>query len=72
MKDPNATLPEVDPNEVLEGVHYARLYLQHVLWDRYQMEGWPEQAGMRYALQLLKQLEEGLQASASERDVPQG
>ncbi len=41
MKDPNATLPEVDPNGVIEGVHYARLYLQHVLWDWYQMEAGP-------------------------------
>ena len=64
MEDPNATLPDVDPNEVIGGVHYARLYLEHVMWNRYQMEGWPEQAGMRHALQLLKQLEEELHGSA--------
>lgn len=38
MEDPNATLPDVDPNEVIGGVHYARLYLEHVMWDRCNVE----------------------------------
>lgn len=64
MEDPNARLPERASNEISSGVNYARLYLQHVLWDRYQMEGWPEQAGMRYAVQLLEELEKKLQEQA--------
>lgn len=64
MEDPNARLPEISPNEISSGVNYARLYLQHVLWDRYQMEGWSEQSGMRYAIQLLEELEERLEEQA--------
>ncbi len=62
-RDPDAVLPEVEPAEVAKGVEYARLYLRHVLWDRYQMEGWPEQAGMRLAVELLVDLEKKLKAS---------
>lgn len=61
-RDPDAVLPEVEPSEVVKGVEYARLYLRHVLWNRYQMEGLPEQAGMRYAVELLEGLEAKLRA----------
>jgi hypothetical protein len=62
-RDPDAELPEIEPTEVLKGVEYARRYLRHVLWNRYQMEGMPEQAGMRYAIDLLEHLENGLRSS---------
>lgn len=62
-RDPEAVLPEVKASEVVKGVEYALLYLRHVLWNRYQLEGLPEQAGMRYAINLLEHLEGELQGS---------
>ena len=62
-RDPDAVLPGVEAQKALPGVDYARRYLRHELWRRYEMEGMPEQVGMRHAITLLERLEGELRRS---------